>query len=100
MPALVTGLDAVKVILFGSVAGGDASEGSDIDLLVISGEKLDHLSWNQRMDKAYDIRNSLQGSVYPLDLVVWSSEELAHKLRQNSAFVQQVMRHGMVLYER
>ena len=48
-----------KVILFGSRARGDASEGSDFDFLVIEREVDDRLA------EAVKLRRALRGSAFP-----------------------------------
>lgn len=49
------GSDLEKIFLFGSYARGDAVEGSDIDLLIVSNKKIP----SSTMRKIRDVSNSL-----------------------------------------
>jgi uncharacterized protein len=83
-----------QIILFGSAARGQATEGSDIDLLVITSENVH--------------RGKLTGSIYlnlfgvdqAVDVVVVTREDV-EKYRDNSALViQPALRDGKIIYDR
>ena len=82
-----------RIILFGSYAEGNASEDSDVDLLV----EMNHVS--SSLQQALAIRKAVKRT-FPLDLVVKSPQEIQQRLRQNDFFMKTIVDHGQVLYER
>jgi len=85
-------LDVEKVVLFGSLARGDVTSTSDIDLLVI-----------QETDKGFfDRLDDMYSALRPcraLDILVYTPQE-ARSLAEGSSFVRRVLREGRVLYEK
>lgn len=84
------------IVLYGSVARGEAKRDSDIDIMVVSPdpqrtrEKLSEI----RSDFAYE-----QNYTFFISLVHYSREEI-YKLRQiGSPFIQNVIREGVILYD-
>ena len=84
------------VVLYGSVARGEAKRYSDIDILVVSPdpqrvrEKLSEM----RSDFAYE-----RNYAFFISLVHYSREEF-YKLRQiGSPFIQDVVTEGVILYD-
>jgi hypothetical protein len=49
---IVEGFHPLKVILFGSLARGEAGYHSDVDLLIV----FDHVEWENKRELAVDIR--------------------------------------------
>ena len=82
-----------KVILFGSHARGEASEDSDVDLLVIMNGS------DKSVRQALEIRRSLR-KAFPLDLVVRSPEQIHNRLASGDPFIVEVLTSGQTLYER
>ena len=80
---------AVKVILFGSVARGDASDSSDLDLLLVIP---DNVSWLDAGMKALD---AIGRRTWSLDLVPMLNSEFVNG---ESALARVVAREGIVLY--
>ncbi|MCI0616306.1 nucleotidyltransferase domain-containing protein, partial [bacterium] len=82
-----------KVILFGSYAKGNPTVDSDLDLLVI---KNSHLP---RYKRGSEIRKHLRGMKIPIDLVVYTNEEIAKWQGVKMAFITTAIETGVVLYE-
>ena len=83
-----------KIILFGSYARGDATEYSDIDILVIQHSDL------PRHKRATPIRLALRGFFPSKDIVVYTPEEVEEWKSASTSFIASVLREGRVLYER
>jgi predicted nucleotidyltransferase len=82
-----------KIILFGSLAAGRATKGSDIDLVVIKDTDKDPWSRSEEVDRY--IRH-----VVPVDVLVYTPREIVERLGINDLFVKEIMEKGKVLYER
>ena len=82
-----------KVILFGSYAKGNPAVDSDLDVLVI---KNSHLP---RYKRGSEIRKHLRGMKIPIDLVVYTNEEIARWQDVKMAFITTAIETGVVLYE-
>jgi predicted nucleotidyltransferase len=82
-----------KVILFGSRARGTARHTSDIDLLVIAN------STQPRHRRAVPLYGALSDIIAPMDIVVYSPEEVQEWSEVRQAFVTTAIREGQVLYE-
>lgn len=82
-----------KIILFGSLASGATDYAHDIDLLVI--KKTDKNPWQRAREV-----NSLFDHSAPIDLLVYTPEEIAARIEMNDFFILDIMEHGKVVYER
>lgn len=85
--------DPDRIILFGSFASKRATEDSDVDLLVI----MEHEG--RDIDQSYRIRQVLSPS-FPLDLVVRRPNEVIERIEKGDYFLSEILRDGVVLYER
>jgi uncharacterized protein len=84
-----------KIILFGSYARGEAHANSDLDLLVVMDSDAPD---GQR---SVPIRKMLiENYIEPIDVVVRSAHALAALQDIPGSFANQVLREGVVLYER
>ena len=81
-----------SIMLFGSHAYGKPTEDSDVDLLVV----MSHHGSSARA--ASRIRLACPRA-FPMDLLVRSPAEIARRLRIGDAFMGEVMKKGVVLYE-
>lgn len=82
-----------KVILFGSRARGTARPESDIDLLAIAN------STQPRYRRAAPLYGALSDIIAPMDIVVYSPEEVQEWSEVRQAFVTTAIHEGQVLYE-
>ena len=81
-----------RVILFGSYARNDATEDSDVDLLVI----MDH-------DKPRNVEQVItmrlqEDAPFPLDMLVKRPSEVDERLAVNDSFIKNILGEGKVLY--
>ena|SRR5579859_6916884 len=91
---IVDASDPDKVVLFGSRARGDASGRSDYDLLVIKE------SSEPGFRRDVPIYLALAGVSAPVDVLVYTPQEISDWSAVPQAFVTTAMREGEVLYER
>ena len=94
--------DPYKIILFGSCARGNQNENSDIDLMVILDN--DHVArtYKERLDKKIHIRNLVLeiNREMPLDILVYSKEELKIIKKHGNCFIDEIERTGKIIYEK
>lgn len=83
-----------KIILFGSHARDDASENSDIDLLIVKESAL------PRYKRSRSVRKYIRGAKIPIDLIDYTPDEIEKYKNIKSAFITQVMNQGQILYDR
>ncbi len=83
-----------RIVLFGSHATGHSEWDSDLDLLVVWQTDLPPL------ERAVETRRLLEGIDCPLDIVVYTPDELAYWKQAPSSFASQILAEGTTLYER
>ena len=83
---------AEKIILFGSLARGEADEYSDIDLVVVKPTAM------QFVDRLADVVRRCPG-LSCADVIVYTPEELERMQEAENPFIEQVLREGKILYE-
>jgi len=94
-------LDPVKVILFGSGAGGTTTENSDLDLIVVTrSDKLPE-SYQEKENIYLEVARLLRDirRKVPVDLIVHTQPMHARFIALNSLFAREVLQKGRVLYE-
>lgn len=87
-------LDPRRVILFGSYARGDAGPDSDLDLFLELDPPLPARGRSRQVKKLFDPYPC------PMDVVVYTPEEVAYWQQAPASLVASVLREGKVLYER
>jgi len=90
---IVETIQPKKIILFGSRARGDAQSDSDLDLLVIAD------STQPRYRRSAALYGVLSDILAPMDILVYSPEEVEEWKNVRQAFVTTAVREGKVLYE-
>ena len=91
---LVRVLDPEKIILFGSVAEGRPTRGTDLDLLVVQETGAPFVK------RGVEARLALMDLAVPIDLLVYTPAEFEQRARQPGSFTHSVAARGRVLYER
>jgi predicted nucleotidyltransferase len=91
---IISGYHPEKIILFGSYAIGKATENSDLDLMVIKDTDV------PRPQRTFQVRKMLYGAMIPIDLIVYTPEEIAEDIDNKFSFVSEVLNTGKILYER
>jgi predicted nucleotidyltransferase len=83
---------ARKVIVFGSVARGDADAGSDLDLIIVADTARPFFERHKEFAGLYD--------VWPrLDLLIYTPEEFAQMLAEERPLIRQALEEGVILHE-
>lgn len=91
---IVKGYEPVKVILFGSYAYGQATEDSDIDLLIIKETSERFIDrWVMVQELIADPERRI-----PVEPIVVTPDELNRRLTRGDQFFQEIVSRGKVLY--
>ncbi|NIR50201.1 nucleotidyltransferase domain-containing protein [candidate division KSB1 bacterium] len=90
---LVQNYKPEKVILFGSLARGKVTEGTDIDLLVIK-KDVPELG----VDRIRELERLVRYS-FATDFIVYRPDEVEERLRIGDPFLKQIFEEGKVLYD-
>ena len=91
---IVHAVDPEKIILFGSRARGDSRAQSDLDVLVIME------STKPRWERSIPLFGALSDIMIPMDILVYTPEEVREWSNVRQAFPTTAVREGKVLYER
>jgi len=81
-----------KIILFGSHAYGKPTPESDVDLLIVMDYEGRPIEQTLKIHRELDI-------VTPVDVLVYSPQEVDERLQDGDMFIVDVMRRGKVMYE-
>ena len=92
---IVEGFSPQRVILFGSVARGDETEESDVDLMVV----FDHLDRSHRRELQGGLMAAVTAPV-PFDIFVMDAAEFEAKKDVNGTIAYWPAREGVVVHER
>ena len=83
-----------KIILFGSTASGMGNLNSDIDLLVI---KNTDKKRPFRVKEVFEAIRNIKRE-YPLDVLVYTPDELNYRLKIGDYFITEAVNRGKVMY--
>jgi predicted nucleotidyltransferase len=83
-----------KIILFGSYAWGEPSKDSDIDLFIIKKTNQKHRERMLTVRRMVSEENGLVG----IDILVYTPEELAERLKIEDSFISKILKRGQMLY--
>lgn len=93
---IVAGFDPVRVVLFGSLARGEETYDSDVDLLVVFPE----VGRRDKRRLTVDIRRALADVPFPKDIVVADPGEISRRGDVPGTVLYEALREGKTLYER
>ena len=96
--ATVRAADPERIILFGSRARGDARPDSDLDLLVVEGKPFS--AQHNRQEVLKRIRRALWRFRVPIDVLVYSRDEIEEWRNSPNHVIGRSLREGMTIYER
>jgi uncharacterized protein len=91
---IVKDFDPLQIVLFGSHARQEATQDSDVDILVVLSEAED------KRRSAIEIRRSLRGFPISKDIVVTDAAEIARRGDLVGTILRPALREGVVVYER
>ena len=91
---LIDEYDPEKIILFGSRAEGNDNEGSDIDLAIVKETE------KRPMERRIEVETLLADRAVPVDIVVYTPEEMRTLYSQGSPFIEEIVETGRLLYMR
>ena len=87
-----------RIVLFGSRARGDARPDSDLDLLVVSRDPF--TPHHRRQDELRRIRQALRSCRLPVDVLLYSRDEIDAWRQSPNHVIAQSLREGVTVYER
>ncbi len=90
---IVAAMQPRRIVLFGSRARGSERAGSDVDLMIEMDSDLRPL---ERMRRVYEV---CRGRTLPMDVVVYTPDEVAEQRQYRNSLVSEIEREGKVLYE-
>lgn len=87
------------VILFGSYAWGQPTEGSDIDVYVVTRDDFLPATWRQKRDIVRAVSNQILDlrTRYAIDLLVHTKPMHRRFVETDSSFARQIMEEGVRL---
>jgi predicted nucleotidyltransferase len=83
-----------KIIVFGSFVWGKWSKDSDVDFLIVKNTK------KRKLDRIYQVYRILTGRRIPVDILVYTPEEIKKRLKLKDFFIEEVLQKGKTIYER
>jgi predicted nucleotidyltransferase len=81
------------IVLFGSYAWGDPGPDSDVDLLIVKDTE-------STRKTAMEIDGFLFPRPFPIDLIVYTSQQVERRKKAGDFFINDILRKGKVLYAR
>lgn len=91
---IVRAANPEQIMVFGSYAREEVAWDSDLDLLVVMDTNLPFV------ERALKIRNLFEQVPCPMDIVVYTPEEVAQWRNIPSSFIHQIFSEGRLLYDR
>lgn len=85
-----------QVLVFGSVARGEATEDSDLDILIILSDKVTHRLRNSISDMAFEINLKYETNI---SLMIFDEEMWNSDIMKLTPFYSDVVRDGVAIYE-
>ena len=105
LPSIIESLknvDPYRIYLFGSVAGGQEKENSDIDLVVILDTNSSPKSYDERLENKLIVRDAILdiSMEVAIDLLVYSKSEFIKLKKINKPFAAEIINKGSLIYEK
>ncbi|HZL11034.1 MAG TPA: nucleotidyltransferase domain-containing protein [Prolixibacteraceae bacterium] len=105
IPLIIEKLKSInpeKIILFGSYAYGDPTDSSDLDILVVTGDKTIPSSFAEKSKIYLKISSTISEikKEFPIDLIVHTKAMHQKFIEDNSLFARELLVKGKVLYEK
>ena len=91
---IVANISPEMVVLFGSFANNTANEDSDVDILVVTRFQTQRSIITRQIDQLFSDR------LFPIDIVVYSPDEVKEFKAISGSFIKDVFDHGKILYEK
>lgn len=91
--AIVRDMQPLRVYVFGSHARGDATEDSDVDLLLVMPESVDGAEHLEQ--KAYELAEE---RTFSMDVVAMPADEFQRRSAARASLPSIVLREGKLLY--
>ncbi len=91
---IVPRFQPLRIILFGSYAGGSPGPDSDLDILIIMEVE------GSTRQKANEIDLLMADRLIPMDFIVLTPEQYKQQKNIIGSMVKQAVREGKVIYER
>lgn len=82
-----------RIILFGSCATGNIKASSDIDMFIIKQSK------KRRIDRIKDVLFKVDNNL-PFEPLVYTPREVKERIMLGDFFIQDILEHGKILYEK
>lgn len=96
--AIVREVGPEEIVLFGSLARGDETAASDVDLMVVEREAFGQ--GRSRRRETSRIREALWEFRVPLDILVFSRDEVERWRNSSHHVIGRALREGRTLYAR
>ena len=93
---VVERFDPLKIVLFGSLASGEADYDSDMDLMVV----FPQVGREDKRKLTVDIRMALAEVPIPIDVVVTDPNEISRRGHLVGTVLRPALSEGKILYER
>lgn len=85
---------ALKAVVFGSYARGEADGYSDLDLIIVADTDRSFFKRHEEFEGVYDVWRK------GMDLVIYTPGELEEMLAEGRAFIELALEEGVVIYEK
>ena len=88
-------VNPMKIILFGSYVYGKPRKDSDLDILVIVDEDK-----KPRYKRVVPVNLALSDIIYPIDVFIYTKKEVEEWTGVPQSFISSIIKKGKVIYEK